>query len=119
MWTYSGSDIDDLASFGITDAVFMHTVTEEAGVRVVIDDTFQLVRNDDGTIKLTASADPSAFTNITAYTTFPFVTEQPVVRAISSNSPRLRATAVNGVGGVNPGPGCQHASRRPQRHRGK
>lgn len=97
LWTYSGSDIDDLASFGITDAVFMHTVTEEAGVRVVIDDTFQLVRNDDGTIKLTASADPSAFTNITAYTTFPFVTEQPVVRAISSNSPRLRATAVNGL----------------------
>lgn len=93
IWTYTGDAIDDLIAFGVTDA----TLLQVEGGFLTISDKFSLVMATDGSITLTANADPSLTEAVYIYTTLPFTSEQPVVRAISSASPRLSATAVNGV----------------------
>ena len=93
IWTYTGDAIDDLIAFGVTDA----TILQVEGQLLTLSDKFSLVRATDGSVSLTANADPSSTDAVYIYTTLPFTPEQPVVRAISSGSPRLRATAMNGV----------------------
>lgn len=95
-WTYTGDAIDDLAAFGVTDATFVYTLGEGESLRTVIDDTFQLERQEEGAISLTSSINPETVTSLVIYANLPFNTEQPVVRAVSTTGPRLHASAVNG-----------------------
>lgn len=91
-WTYTGNAADDLLASGAADPVIVYS----EGGKVVAGDRFRLERDDQGDLVLKASANPAEADSLRIYATLPFPGEQPVVRAVSSDSPRLRAVAENG-----------------------
>lgn len=93
LYTYTGSALTDLAPFNVTDAVIVQTISSNTR----INDDFILTRDEAGAVVLKSKVDPPTASSITIYITLPFVTEQPVVRAISTPSPRLRASSTNGL----------------------